>query len=329
MSNHDGFLGARSVWLGVGIAALALVGWQAMAPQPAPPTEAAATLNVIEGDKSRIERVTRRDCLQKPDRVWAVVEGGVECLAYVTAGFPASGSSTGVAVVYLGGDIPGDRLARANDSGAPIRNRNRAEAIAKRYGVPVVIVGRPGIMGSTGFHMAGGMRDEAQVLGAGLEALKDKLSIRHLALAGQSGGARVIAQLLAMGRRDIACAAMGSGAYGIPRLKGGGTSRTNIFGDPGQRFLVPLREVASIANDPARRSFVIADKQDRISPFDEQKSWSDRLAESGHHVQFIEANATDPEHHGLSTQSIAAASLCARGDSDAEIRKAASERTLR
>jgi pimeloyl-ACP methyl ester carboxylesterase len=328
MSGHDGFLGVRSVWLGIGIAAVALFGWQAMAPQP-PLTEAVATLNVIEGGKSRMQQVTRRDCVSKPDRVWAVIEGGVECLAYVTAGFPGPGSSVPVAVVYLGGDIPGDQLARANDSGASIRNRNRADAIAKRYGVPVVIVGRPGIMGSTGFHMAGGMRDEAQVLAAAIDALKEKLSIRRLALAGQSGGARVIAQLMAMGRRDIACAAMGSGAYGIPRLKGGGISRTNIFGDPGQRFLVPLREIGSVASDPDRRSFVIADKQDRISLYHEQKSWAEKLTEAGHHAQLIDASATDPDHHGLSTQAVAAAAMCARGGSDADIRKTASERTLR
>ena len=69
-------------------------------------------------------------------------------------------------------------------------------ALAERHGVPVVVIGRPGLMGSSGFHIIGGQRDEAHVMDAALGAIQQKLGIRRFALAGQSGGARIVAQLM-------------------------------------------------------------------------------------------------------------------------------------
>lgn len=118
---------------------------------------------------------------------------------------------------------------------------------------------------------------------------------------------------MVLGRRDIARAAMASGAYDVPRLRGGGTSRTNIFGDPGSGYLVPMLKAADIPVIPGRRMFVIGDPRDKIAPFSEQKAWADKLAALGHQVLLIEAQAKDPEFHGLSEKALTAAALCAKG----------------
>ena len=319
MSSHNGFLGPQSMWLGLAVIAAAFVGWRSFSPPPEANKAPVAVRSVGVGAESRLEQITKSECIAREGRVWAVLEDGVECISYVASPKAASAE---IVLVYFGGDIPESRLDTATQDGARAANQQRASAWASQHGVPVVIVGRPGLMGSSGMHQLGGRRDEGYVIDAALDAVKDKLSVRRVVLAGQSGGARIIAQLMAIGRRDIACAAMGSGAYDVPRLKGGGTSPTNIFGDPGRRYLVPLLKAAEIPNQPSRRSYVIGDPRDTISPFSEQKAWADKLSTLGHHVQLIEAQARPPEYHGMSVQAVAAAALCAQGKADPEIRTA-------
>lgn len=322
-NHHGGFMGPQSVWLGLLVAAAALLGWQALTPGPEAPREPLAHLNVGSGADARVESLNRTQCLARANRVWAVTNDGVECLAF-TASSNAQNATT--VLIYLSGDIPEGQLAGAAQEAERQGYQRRVDQWASQYGVPVVVIGRPGLMGSSGFHLLGGRRDEGQVIDAAVDALKERLGFRRVALAGQSGGARIIAQLMTIGRRDIACAAMGAGAYDIPRLRGGGTSSTNIFGDPGTRFLVPMRSAGLIPPDQGRRSFVIGDPRDQVAPFSEQKAWAEKLGSFGHHVQVIEAEAKDPEFHGMSQKAIIAAALCMQDKSDADIRAAVTAR---
>lgn len=319
MANNDGFFGAQSMWLGIGVLAVLMFGWRAFAPQPEVPDAPVAQLNVGSGADARVEKLTRAQCLALEDRVWVAMSNGVECIAF-TASPNTKGS--GNALLYLSGDITEDQQAGARQEASRQGYQRRASAWANQHGVPVVVVGRPGLMGSSGFHLLGGRRDESQVIDATVDALKERLGIRRMALAGQSGGARIIAQLMVIGRRDISCAAMGSGAYDIPRLKGGGTTYTNIFGDPGSRYLVPMMKAGDIPVLSSRRSFVIGDARDKIVPFSEQKAWAEKLAQLGHHVQLIEAKATDADFHGMSEKAILAAAMCMNDKPDPEIRRA-------
>lgn len=319
MSKNDGFFGAQSMWLGIGVAAVMMLGWRALSPPPDVPEAPVALLNVGDGGNQRVEKLTRAQCLALEDRVWAVMSDGVECIAYV-ASANVQGSST--ALLYLSGDIAEEQLSGVSQETSRKGYQKRVSAWSAQHGVPIVVVGRPGLMGSSGFHLLGGRRDEGFVIDAAVDALKERLGIRRLALAGQSGGARIIAQLMVIGRRDIVCGAMGSGAYDLPRLRGGGTTRTNIFGDPGSGYLVPMLRAQEIPSVPGRRSFVIGDARDKVVPFSEQKAWADKLAQLGHHVQLIEAKAKDSDFHGMSDKALTAASMCMLDKPDSEIRTA-------
>jgi len=320
MSKDGGFLSVQSMWLGLAVGAAALFGWQAFGPQPGGPGEPLAHLNVGSGEEARVESITRSQCLAQEDRVWAVTAAnGVECISYVAS---ADVQGAGSVLIFFDGDVREERLAGASQLREREGAQARVGALAARLGVPVIIVGRPGLMGSTGFHLLGGVRDEGQVIDAAVDALRDKLGFRRVAVAGQSGGARIIAQLMVIGRRDITCAAMGSGAYDVPRRRGGGHTYTNIFGDPGSRFLVPLHRAGDIPAVSGRRSFVIGDPRDQIAPFSEQKAWADKLAALGHHVQVIEIKAKDPEFHGAAQKALLAAAMCLQDKSDADIRAA-------
>ncbi len=325
MSDHKGFFGPQSAWLGIGVAAVLMFGWSALQPKSDPDAPPVAVRNVRVGVDMRLEELTRADCLALPDRVWVVLgeaqghaKPAFECVSYV-ASVKSQGGDT--AVVFLEGDALEKDLVESSQDSARATYQRLADRIAEKYGITAIVVGRPGMMGSTGFQLLGGQRDEGYVIDGALDGIKERLGVRRLALAGQSGGSRIIAQLMVLGRTDIACAAMGAGAYDVPQLKGGGRSMTNIWGDPGQRFLVPLRRVGDIPNSPQRRAFVIGDQRDTVAGFEEQKSWADKLAAAGHHVVLIEAEGAPPSFHGMSQRAIMAAALCGSGKSDDEIRK--------
>ena len=89
MSEHGGFLGPQSMWLGLGVAALALIGWKAFVPAPDANKEPVALRNVIVGSDARTVQLTRTDCLRLDDRVWVTLDDGVECIASDVLSRPA------------------------------------------------------------------------------------------------------------------------------------------------------------------------------------------------------------------------------------------------
>lgn len=285
-------------------------------PTNQPPAEPVAIEAVRDGSKVRTETITRSQCLGQANRVWVALGDAAECIAYIA---PEGGMSGETAVLYFEGDIPDEDSAPARMSRIVAFQRRRVADWQTQFALPFIIVARPGVMGSSGFHLIGGLRDEGEVMNAAVNELKQRYGFRRLALAGQSGGARIVAQLLVLGRSDILCAVMGSGAYGVPLAKGGGHIDTNIFGDPGRRYLVPMHRAEGIAFSADRRAFVIGDPRDRRTPFAGQREWAERVRALGHHAMLIEGAAQDPEHHGLSNTSLRVAGMCASGRSDKEI----------
>ncbi len=309
----------NTIWMIVVVSALALFAhkyWQSTSSHAA-----IAVLHSEAPDGPRSQTITENDCKTAKDRLWVTDPDFTECIAYVVAGAPDSGrASRDTAVIFFNGDVPA--AERRDETSPAIRDRAQAWAnrFAAAHGVTTVMMGRPGLMGSTGFHQAGGMREDAYVMSRALDLLRDRLGVRRFAMAGQSGGARLIAQLMVLGRNDIDCAAMASGAYDTPGIKGGGTVRTNIWGVPGRRYLVPMHEADNLLTSPGRRSFVIGDVQDQVVHFTGQKAWADKLIALGQHAILIEAQGSGAEHHGLAVAALTAAAACASGLSDSEIR---------
>lgn len=306
------------MWLLIGAAAALVVGANWLR-QPASDLahEPTAVMEVQEGDKVRTTTITRQQCLGQPQRVWVEVEGGAECIAYVMPEGVASGDT---AVLFFEGDsVRADPASSAQTDKMIATYRRLATEGQRRFGLPFIIVARPGLMGSSGFHLLGGRRDEGEVMNAAVDAIKQRHGLRRLVLAGQSGGSRVAAQLLVLGRTDILCAALGSGAFDIPDTKGGGRVRTNIFGDPGKKYLVPMHQVQAVAPSTTRRIFVIGDPRDEVAAFAQQRRWAELLSTHGHHAVLHEASAEGPKHHGLSLVALQVAGMCATGKSDAEI----------
>jgi pimeloyl-ACP methyl ester carboxylesterase len=307
-------LDTKHMWLALAALAAIVFAFDWARRSPANPTgEQTAVMMIAEGGKLTTRTVDRTQCLAQRDRVWAATDHGTECIAYLT---PEGGVSGSTAILFFEGDVE-DQSAENAARMVAIYSRIASQMQA-RYDVPVIVIGRPGLMGSTGNHLLGGRRDEGEILNEAVDAVKKKFSLSRLVIAGQSGGARVAAQLLVLGRTDVVCAAMGSGAYGVPNTSSGKV-RTNIFGEPGQKYLVPLHQADRIAPSRERRLFVIGDPLDRRTPFDEQREWAQALQAHGHHAVLHDANGSGPERHGLSHVAMHVAGMCASGKSDAEI----------
>ena len=316
MKIEDGPVGPNVIW-GVVAVGLALLAGTKYWQSSTPPGEPIAMLRTQDQNGSTSVRVTERDCKGRQDRIWVATEDFAECIAYVVA---KAAQPNDTAVLFFNGDVP---LERRSDQHSPSTRDGAlamAAKLAERYGVTAIILGRPGLMGSTGFHQAGGMREDAYVMNLAVDMLRDKLSLRRLAMAGQSGGSRLIAQMMALGRRDIACTAMGSGAYDTPQQTSGSRVSTNIWGQPGRRYLVPMHEAGKLPQVRDQRNFIIGDRQDQIAGFPEQLAWFEKLQALGHNAVLIEARGNGDDHHGLAGAALAAAANCAIGRSDAEIK---------
>lgn len=140
-------------------------------------------------------------------------------------------------------------------------------------------------------------------------------------MSGHSGGATVGAALLTLGRTDISCAVLTSGAYDlINRAR----MARELYGwkvRPGYDTTGlpspydPLKHVAGVVHDPGRMIVVIGNKKDRTTPFVFQKKFADALRSRGHRVRLMTHPAKPPSYHILKDSiGLMTAARCARGD---------------
>lgn len=295
------------------IAAVVLVAASPCRAQPADYDETFPPSELTTGKSIGKER-----CQRLPYAVWVEHQYGDECIRY----YPSSGVDGAKQAVFF---FHGDRLeGRFPITGAYRDNSVKAQlALAERsfkaYGVPFIMMARPGAYGSSGEHGRRRLPKEFHSINAAVDAIKAKHRIDRVVLAGQSGGATMVAALLTLGRTDVSCAVATSGVYAVleraelyRRLHGArsqpGTDTT------GHRNVYDVIDhVAGIKPDPRRRILIIGDPKDQTTAFSLQRSFVERVKEAGHPVDLIEAKARGTQHHSLTHVAFKAAPLCAVG----------------
>jgi len=95
------------------------------------------------------------------------------------------------------------------------RQKSRTERTVQVFGVSVIVLERPGTFGSSGNHLRRGQVAEFLVLNSALDAIRQRYNIQQFVLMGHSGGATAAAALLTLGRNDVSCAVLTSGALGL------------------------------------------------------------------------------------------------------------------
>ena len=269
------------------------------------------------------EAASRNLCEAEPDRVFVAHAEGSECIAYVAtaAGRPSLATPT---VFFFDGDVPVASARRPDFSAIHIgRMRATLEALAQGLRVRFVYVARPGVFGSSGDHGQRRRLKEMLSMNAAVDAIKARLGIDTIVLAGQSGGATVAAALLTLGRRDVVCAVLGSGGLLVTedilhfRATSGEAPTApalikRTYFDPGDR-------IAGIARYSGRRIFIVGDPRDSVVPFQHQRMFAERLKAFGHAVVIVEIAAHGVNRHGVSHVTLPTAGRCALGADDAGI----------
>jgi hypothetical protein len=112
-------------------------------------------------------------------------------------------------------------------------------------------------------------------------------------------------------RRDIACAALGSGPLALRAQ----LARQGARGDVLAGLDDPIDRVGAIPADPARRVFVLSDALDSLVPIAVQDPWVRAASGDGHAVRHVVRRGwgAGPQHHDLAPQAVLAAGLCAQG----------------
>ena len=267
------------------------------------------------------EAASRALCEAEPDRIFVQHILGTECIVYVMTAAPVE---TALAVFYFHGDLTARELQQPDFTQKHIaRLRPALTAIAAREKVRFIYVARPGVLGSSGNHGGRWAAKEMLSMNAAVDVLKTRHGLQSIVVAGQSGGSTIAAAMLTLGRRDIACAVLGSGALmltetvahiralsGAPPLPEAVLKRT--YFDPGDR-------VPDITLQPSRRIFILGDPIDARTPFALQRQFADRLKAFGHHAVVVEVVARGETMHGVAHLTLPVAAHCALGLSDSEI----------
>lgn len=261
----------------------------------------------------------RAECPVGDTAVWTRYRGGGDCIRYFVGG---KLERAPVAMIFFRGDRRG-WIQR--DLAAIPRNTARAQqayaaGLSERLGLPVIIVARPGTFGSSGNHLHRRQAAEFLALDGALDEIRSRYQIGRFVLVGQSGGATAVAALLTLGRTDISCAVLTSGAYDLLeraeflRKQNGYRSRPGHDTTGLPHPYDPLEHVNGIARDVRRLITIIGSPEDRLTPFRYQKKFADAVRAKGHRVHLMEHAAPPPFHHSLDRVGMEAGAKCATGE---------------
>ncbi|WP_058913726.1 hypothetical protein [Entomohabitans teleogrylli] len=243
-------------------------------------------------------------CPVGDEALWVTWSGGEACIRYFSAGKISQADP--VLLVFRG-----DRAYRKDRDPQTIpgntvsEQRDYASKIARIAGIPVIVVARPGTWGSSGNHLQRRQQAEFMALNAAADGLKVRYGIHHFILSGTSGGATAGAALLALGRKDISCAILASGAYGLVeraqmlRAAHGWPSRPGRDTTGLLNPWDPLDHVDGVAADPQRLIIIVGNEKDQVTPFILQKKFAMALKARGHRVQLETASADPSAYHSL------------------------------
>lgn len=246
----------------------------------------------------------RATCTEPGSTLWAEFGRGAACIRYFAGG--ALEQAPVVIVMFHG-----DRTAEMRRAPAAIRGNTlaakvaQARALSRRAGVPVVIMARPGTYGSSGDH---GQRRQVQeffALNAALDELRERYGIGQFVLLGHSGGATAAAALLTLGRTDVKCAVMTSGAFSLVQRAQMIRQSKGLPSKPGRdtngllHSYDPAQHIDGIAVAPLRQVFVIGSVDDQVAPFALQEGFYRALKRAGHPAQLIKAQGVPKAFHQL------------------------------
>lgn len=283
--------------------------------KPAPAKSPYQNVLIAEGGSQKL-------CEAELHRIFVRHQNDSACLAY----FATSGhEDKRRAVVFLDGDSRPEHYVDAAGRERRLKQLQRnVQSLASKLKVRIVRISRLGLDGSSGNHADRRRPKEIHLINAAIDGLKARLGIDDIVLAGQSRGSLIAASLLTLGRKDVACAVLGSGVFEHASFIHQAVLRTN----PKSKLKLPAiakqvydpsTRIDGMAADGHRRIFILGDREDAQVPFDQQQRFFENVSRSGHHARLIEIDAYDEKQHGSVKYVMPAAAHCANGASDSHL----------
>lgn len=246
----------------------------------------------------------RATCTEPGSALWVESARGDACIRYFAGG--ALEHAPVVIVMFHGDRTSEMHRAPQEIAGNTLAAKiSQARGLTKRAGMPLVIVARPGTYGSSGDH---GQRRQAQefiALNGALDQLRERYGIGQFVLLGHSGGATAVAALLTLGRTDVKCAVMTSGAFSLVQRAQMIRQSKGLPSRPGRDTngllhpYDPARHIDGIAVAPTRRLYVIGSPDDQVAPFSLQEAFFQALMRAGHEAYLIKAQGVPKAFHQL------------------------------
>jgi predicted esterase len=118
-------------------------------------------------------------------------------------------------------------------------------------------------------------------MNAAIDQIKSKYNINEVVLAGHSGGALLVANLISK-RSDVRCAVMGSGAIALGEYAYDSGFASEIWAT----WQDPMFSVNKIGPSPAEY-YILAGQGDTLRPPKYQRMFADALAAGGLNVHFL------------------------------------------
>jgi len=264
--------------------------------------------------------VNKQDC-SREDRVWVEDGEGGHCIRYFAARPIASGKTP---VLFFKGDFVGSQWDK---NGRPVQAvyqlKSDGRALHRAIGAfmrtsmesPLILIARPGSLGSSGDHKEKYKPREASIMNAALDAIKARHGWNDLVLAGHSGGATLVANMLPE-RADLKCAVMSSGAVALHRYAADHGFAFDVY----SQWQDPLQSANRLGYRPTA-FYILAGRGDKIRPTRYQQMYADALTKKRLDVHFLEiSKPRDP--HNLENEALRVADTCARDLSFPEIKRA-------
>ena len=217
-----------------------------------------------------------------------------------------------IAIMSLHGDRDPRSEAKKDFQALEQQRIKSAQQFSQRFRWPWILIARPGVYGSSGDHRVRRELIEFLSLDAAVSAIKSRYGIKHLVLVGHSGGATAIAAMLTLGREDVLCAVLTSGAFSLVErdVRRSASSGRKYTG--AEKKYDPLDHISAIRPSTIRKIYVAGDPRDSNTPFDLQRLFADKVRNAGHEVEVLNLKGEPPLYHDVGTQGLKVAAECAQ-----------------
>ena len=199
-----------------------------------------------------------------------------------------------------------------------------AISVSRDEHVPVIILGRPGLYGSSGNHQYRHHPMKYGLVAKAIELLVQRFRLLRVALVGHSGGSSAIMGVLSLAAKEGDCVVAASGNYEIAEMTVRKYENEGApVSDDQKRALRRVifnhhKSLGGIIHGQ-RRIFLVGDLTDVFALFPQQVRYAESLETAGHRVRLIEATAPNGDGHTFIHMSLKAAARCLKGEDDARI----------